>query len=55
MLAELDDQFLPQDRLTCVIDKQVNSPGLYKAIYNGMLLMTQGDAMTVEDMLAARQ
>ncbi|HUN35059.1 MAG TPA: toll/interleukin-1 receptor domain-containing protein [Trebonia sp.] len=48
-------QFLPQDRLTCVIDKQVNSPGLYKAIYNGVLLMTQGDAMTVDDMLAARQ
>jgi hypothetical protein len=48
-------QFLPQDRLTCVIDKQVNSPGLYKAIYNGVLLMTQGDARTVDDMLAARQ
>jgi hypothetical protein len=48
-------QFVPQDRLTCVIDKQVNSPGLFKAIYNGVLLMTQGDAMTVDDMLAARQ
>jgi hypothetical protein len=48
-------QFLPQDRLTCVIDKRINSPGLYKAIYNGVLLMTQGDARTLEDMLAARQ
>jgi len=48
-------QFLPQDRLTCVIDKQVNSLALYKAIYNGVLLMTQGDAMSVDDMLAARQ
>jgi hypothetical protein len=44
-------QFLPQDRLTCVIDKKVNSPGLFKAIYNGIFLMTQGDARTVEDML----
>jgi hypothetical protein len=45
-------QFLPQDRLTCVIDKRINSPGLFKAIYNGVLLMTQGDAKTVEEMLA---
>lgn len=45
-------QFLPQDRLTCVIDKKVNSPALYKAIYNGVLLMTQGDAKTLEEMLA---
>jgi hypothetical protein len=46
-------QFLPQDRLTCVIDKRVNSPALYKALYNGVLLMTQGDAKTVDEMLAA--
>jgi hypothetical protein len=45
-------QFLPQDRLTCVIDKRINAPGLYKAIYNGVLLMTQGDAKTVDEMLA---
>jgi hypothetical protein len=45
-------QFLPQDRLTCVIDKKINSPALFKAIYNGVLLMTQGDAKTVEEMLA---
>jgi hypothetical protein len=44
-------QFLPQDRLTCVIDKKINSPSLFKAIYNGVLLMTQGDAKTVDDML----
>jgi hypothetical protein len=44
-------QFLPQDRLTCVIDKKVNSPALFRAIYNGILLMTQGDAKGVEDML----
>ena len=48
-------QFLPQDRLTCVIDKKVNSPALYKALYNGVLLMTQGDAKTVDEMLAARR
>ncbi len=46
-------QFLPQDRLTCVIDKRINSEDLYKAIYNGVLLMTQGDAKTIEDMLAS--
>jgi hypothetical protein len=45
-------QFLPQDRLTCVIDKTVNSESLYKALYNGVLLMTQGDAKTVDEMLA---
>jgi len=44
-------QFLPQDRLTCVIDKSVNSVELYKAIYNSVLLMTQRDALSVEDML----
>lgn len=48
-------QFLPQNRLTCVIDKEVNSPDLFKAIYNGVLLMTQGDAKNVDDMLAARR
>jgi hypothetical protein len=45
-------QFLPQDRLTCVIDKTINSPDLFKAVYNGVLLMTQGDAKTLEEMLA---
>ena len=45
-------QFLPQDRLTCVIDKTINSESLYKALYNGVLLMTQGDAKTVDEMLA---
>jgi TIR domain len=44
-------QFLPQDRLTCVIDKKINSGSLFKAIYNGVLLMTQGDAKSVDDML----
>jgi hypothetical protein len=44
-------QFLPQDRLTCVIDKTINSASLFKAIYNGVLLMTQGDAKTIEEML----
>lgn len=44
-------QFLPQDRLTCVIDKKTNSASLYKAIYNGVLLMTQGDAKNIYDML----
>jgi hypothetical protein len=44
-------QFLPQDRLTCVIDKAINSESLYKALYNGVLLMTQGDAKNVEEML----
>ena len=34
-------QFLPQDRLTCVIDKRINSPALFKAIYNGVLLMPE--------------
>lgn len=45
-------QFLPQDRLTCVVDKAENAEGLFKAIYNGVLLMTQGDAESVGDMLA---
>ena len=45
-------QFLPQDRLTCIIDKKINSEDLFKAIYNGVLLMTQGDAKTINDMLA---
>ncbi|WP_344612731.1 toll/interleukin-1 receptor domain-containing protein [Dactylosporangium salmoneum] len=44
-------QFLPQDRMTCVIDKSVNSADLFKAVYNGVLLMTQGDAKSVEEML----
>jgi hypothetical protein len=43
-------QFLPQDRLTCVIDKRINSDALFKAIYNGVLLMTQGDAKSVAEM-----
>ena len=45
-------QFLPQDRMTCVVDKKINSEDLFKAIYNGVLLMTQGDAKSVEEMLA---
>jgi len=44
-------QFLPDDRLTCVIDKTINSPTLFKAIYNSVLLMTQRDAKSVDDML----
>jgi hypothetical protein len=44
-------QFLPQDRLTCVIDKSINSEGLFKALYNGVFLMTQGDAKSIEDMI----
>ena len=45
-------QFLPQDRLTCVIDKSINSEGLFKAVYNGVLLMRQGDAKSLEEMSA---
>jgi hypothetical protein len=45
-------QFLPQDRLTCIIDKSINSEGLFKAIYNGVFLMTQSDAKSLEDMIA---
>jgi len=44
-------QFLPDDRLTCVIDKSINSATLYKAIYNSVLLMTQRDAKSVDEML----
>jgi len=43
-------QFLPQDRLTCVIDKRINSESLYAALYNSVLLMTQGDAKSVDEM-----
>lgn len=43
-------QFFPQDRLTCVIDKRINSEDLFRALYNSVLLMTQGDAKTIEDM-----
>ncbi|MEY9961981.1 hypothetical protein ABIA33_000002 [Streptacidiphilus sp. MAP12-16] len=46
-------QFLPQDRMTCVIDKTINSEALFKSIYNGVLLMTQGDAKNVQEMLAS--
>jgi hypothetical protein len=45
-------QWLPQDRLNCVIDKTINSEGLFKAIYNGVLLMRQGDAKSLEEMAA---
>jgi|HubBroStandDraft_3_1064219.scaffolds.fasta_scaffold39426_3 hypothetical protein len=45
-------QFLPQDRLTCVVDKAMNSEGLFKALYNGVLLMRQGDAKSLEEMAA---
>jgi hypothetical protein len=44
-------QFLPDDRLTCVIDKSINSATLYKAIYNSVLLMTQRDAKSLDEML----
>jgi hypothetical protein len=43
---------LPQDRLTCVIDKKINSEELFRALYNSVLLMTQGDAKTIEEMAA---
>jgi hypothetical protein len=46
-------QFLPQDRLTCVIDKSINSESLFKALYNGVLLMRQGDAKSLEEMETA--
>ena len=46
-------QFLPQDRMTCIVDKRINDEDLYKAIYNGVLLMTQGDAMSDGEMLEA--
>jgi TIR domain len=42
--------FVPHDRLTCVIDKRYNSVGLYKALHNGVLLMIQGDALSLEQM-----
>lgn len=45
-------QFLPDDRLTCVIDKTINSTALFKAIYNSVLLMTQRDAKSVDEMLS---
>ncbi|MBV9295391.1 MAG: TIR domain-containing protein, partial [Acidobacteriaceae bacterium] len=45
-------QFLPQDRLTCVIDKTINSAELFKAIHNSVFLMTQRDAKTIDEMLA---
>ena len=48
-------QFLPQDRLTCVIDKSINSEGLFKALYNGVLLMRQGDAKSLEEMEKATE
>jgi hypothetical protein len=44
--------FVPQDRLTCVIDKRYNSLGLYKALHNGVLLMIQGDALSLDQMEA---
>lgn len=43
---------MPQDRLTCVIDKKINSEELFRALYNSVLLMTQGDAKTIEEMAA---
>jgi len=45
-------QFLPQDRFSCVIDKSVNGDELYKSLYNSVLLMTQRDAKSIDDMLA---
>lgn len=45
-------QFMPQDRLTCVIDKKTNSEDLFKAIYNGVFWMTQRDAKTINDMIS---
>ena len=48
-------QFLPQDRLTCVIDKSINSEGLFKALYNGVLLMRQGDAKSLEEIEKATE
>jgi hypothetical protein len=47
-------QYQPQTRLTCMIDKTKNSPALYNAVYHSVLLMTQADALTVKDMLQAR-
>jgi hypothetical protein len=47
-------QFVPHDRFSCVIDKRVNSVELYNAIYGGLTLMIQGDAKTLEQMLAER-
>jgi hypothetical protein len=47
-------QFVPHDRFSCVIDKRVNSVELYNAIYGGITLMVQGDAKTLEQMLAER-
>jgi hypothetical protein len=44
-------QYLPQDRMTCVVDKKINDERLFKSIYNSVLLMTQGDAKSIEEML----
>jgi hypothetical protein len=35
-----------------VIDKSINSEGLFNALCNGVLLMRQGDAKTLEEMAA---
>jgi hypothetical protein len=47
-------QFVPHDRFSCVIDKRVNSVDLFNAIYGGVTLMVQGDAKTLDQMLAER-
>jgi hypothetical protein len=44
-------QYLPQTRLTCVIDKSLSSIALYNALYDSVLLMTQRDAKSLDDML----
>jgi hypothetical protein len=49
-------QYISQDRLTCVIDKKVNSAALYDAIYSSVnQLMTQRTTtLSLEDMLKKR-
>jgi TIR domain len=44
-------QFVPHDRFSCAIDRRINSPDLFNAIYGGVTLMIQDDAKTLEEML----
>lgn len=43
-------QVIPEERMTCVIDKRVNSTRLFRAIYGSVLNMTQADAESLDAM-----
>jgi hypothetical protein len=47
-------QVVPGERLTCKIDKRINSSDLYKALHDSVLNMTQNDAKSIDKMLAER-